>query len=82
MRQGGGQMGKRAGRRLTREIKIGNPLVVVKGEIRKGIEAGEPLKHIADRIRMKCPMGKDRAIRMVMAEFDVVAKDWMNLAAD
>ena len=75
-------MGKRAGRRLTREFKIGNPLVVVKGEIHKGIEAGEALKHIADRIRMKCPIGKDRALRMVMAEFDVVAKDWMNLAAD
>jgi len=75
-------MGKRAGRRLTREVKVGNPLVVVKGEILKGIEAGEPLKHIADRIRRRCPIGKDRALKMVLEEFDVVAKGWIDLAAD
>jgi len=75
-------MGRRAGRRLTREFKIANPQVVVKREIVKGIEAGESPRHIADRIRMKCPIDKDRALRMVMAEFDVVDQDWKNLDAD
>ena len=74
-------MGRRAGRRLTRKDKIANPQIVVKRERLKGIEAGEPLQHIADRIRTKCPIGRDKALKIVTAEFDVVAKDWMDVEA-
>ena len=77
-------MGKRAGRKLTREAKMqfrhkdgGQAPKVVKREILKGIEAGEPLNHIADRIRTKFPIRKDKALKMVMTEFDVMAKDWI-----
>jgi len=72
-------MGKRQGRKLTREMKIAHPEIVAKKEILSGIEAGEPLKHIADRIRERYPVGRDRALRLVTAEFDAVSKDWMDL---
>lgn len=75
-------MGKRAGRKLTRAIKIQRPDIIAKREILKGIEAGEPLNHIADRIGTHFPIGKDKALKMVMTEFDVVAKDWMNIRED
>jgi hypothetical protein len=72
-------MGRRAGRRLTRELKIQHPGIAVKSEIGRAIEAGEPLSHIADRIRKRIPIGKDKALKMVTTEFDAVAKDWMTL---
>ena len=68
-------MGKRAGRKLTREAKIANPEIVCRKEIVKGIEAGESLYRIADRIKEKYPINKDQVLKMVMAEFDVVATE-------
>ena len=63
-------MGKRKGRKLTRKDKIADPRIVCRKEILKGIEAGESLYHIADRIKEKYPINKDKALEMVMAEFD------------
>ena len=75
-------MGRREGRRLTREVKIAKPQLVARKDILEGIEAGEPLKHIADRVRVKYPMGRDKALRIVTAEFDVMAKGGLDLDAE
>jgi len=74
-------MGKRAGRKLTRAVKITNPQIFLKKEIGKGIESGAPLKTVAYLIATKFHIQKQMALKMVMAEFDVVAKDWMDLDA-
>lgn len=74
-------MGKRAGRKLTRELKIANPHLVARKEILREIEAGEPLRHIAERVSEKWPMTRSTALRLVTKEFDIVAKDWMDLDA-
>ena len=63
-------MGKRTGRKLTRKDKIADPRIVCRKEIVKGIEAGDSLYRIADRIKEKYPINKDKAMKMVMAEFD------------
>jgi hypothetical protein len=74
-------MGKRAGRKLTREAKIANPQIFLKREIGKGIESGAPLKNIAYLISTKFHIQKQMALKMVMAEYDIIAKDWMDLDA-
>ena len=78
-------MGNRMGRKLTREFKMANPEVVCRKEIVKGIEAGESLYRVADKVKEKYPINKAKALKMVMAEFDAVATDaigcWEHSAA-
>ena len=71
-------MGKRAGRKVTREVKIANPQIFLKKEIGKGIESGMPLKNVAYLISTKFHIQKQMALKMVMAQFDDIAKDWMD----
>jgi hypothetical protein len=59
-------MGKRFGRKKTRELKEQAMREAIGNVIRTGLAGGEQFRHVANRISMDFHLDKDKAIKMVM----------------
>jgi hypothetical protein len=62
-------MGKRFGRKKTRELKEQAMREAIGNVIRTGLAGGEQFRHVANRISMDFHLDKDKAIKMVMEEY-------------
>ena len=74
-------MGKRVGRKLTREVKAQMRQDAINSVIGVGLKGGEPFQNIARYISMDFHIDKNKALSMVMAESKVMAKSWLDLDA-
>jgi outer membrane protein W len=61
-------MGKRAERKLTREVKKAKKQAAIASVIHTGLDGGESFRNIANQIGMDFHIDKDQALGMVMKE--------------
>ena len=72
-------MGKRAERKLTREVKTAKKEAAISSVIHTGLEGGETFRNIANQIGMDFHIDKDKALNMVMKEHRVSVQSGVNL---
>ena len=72
-------MGKRAERKLTREVKKAKKEAAISSVIHTGLDGGETFRNIANQIGMDFHIDKDQALSMVMKEHRVSVQSGVNL---
>ena len=64
-------MGKRAERKLTREVKKAKKAAAINSVIHTGLDGGETFRNIANQVGMDFHIDKDQALNMVMKEHQI-----------
>jgi len=64
-------MGRRAERKLTRQVKKANKAAAISSVIHTGLEGGETFRNIASQVGMDFHIEKDQAHSLVMKEYRV-----------
>ena len=62
-------MGKRAERKLTRQVKKDKKEAAISSVIHTGLDGGETFRNIANQVGMDFHIGKDQALKRVMKEY-------------
>jgi len=74
-------MGRRAERKLTREVKKDKREAAISSVIHTGLEGGETFRNIANQIGMDFHIDKDQALGMVMKEYRVSVQNGVEVSA-
>jgi len=72
-------MARRAVRKITRKVKVARRQEAINSVILTGIEGGTPFRNIAKQISRDFYIDKDKALKIVMAEFKKIASKWLDL---
>lgn len=67
-------MGRRMGRKITRQLKKDKKEAAINSVIHTGLAGGETFRNIANQVGMDFDIDKNIALRMVMKEYRITVQ--------
>ena len=68
-------------RKITRKVKVARREEAINSAIRTGLDGGESFRNIANQVGMDFHIDKDKALKMVMKEYQISVQIQQSRAA-